>query len=164
MKLGCRTPSCWGVVSRITLDWLSLEWRRRPDGIPITEKSRDDNVIHLNGLYIPHGRKARVLLCCAALPGGLPLRFFRKSRPRRPTNLGRRSGAAPWSASFGWQRFHRLAECRRCRINVWILITMMRTSRRSGHLSRTHQVDGGKAPGDAFLTNRSAYFCSVRYL
>ena len=141
-----------------------MEWRRRPAGIPLAEISRYGNIIHLSGLYIPYDRSVRVLLRRAALPGGLPLRFFEKSRPRRPTKLGRRSGAAPWSASPGCQRFHRLAERRRCRIDVWPLITTMRTPRRGGHLSWTHQVGGGKAPTDAFLTNRSDYFLLFRYL
>ena len=118
------------------------------DLIPITQ---------LNGQYIPYIRQTRVLLSCATLSDRLLLIFLRMSWPRR-------NYAAPWSASFGWKRFPRLAESRPDCLNVGLRITMIRTSRRTGQLSWPLQVVSGKASGNDYLINRMVYLLLVRYL
>ena len=123
--------------------------------IPITQ---------LNAQYVPYVRQTRVLLSCATLSDRLLLLFLRKSWPRRPTKWGRRNCAAHRSASYGWHRFPRLAESRFDCLDVGLLITMIRTSRRTGQLSWPLHVVSGKASANAYLINRMVYLLLVRYL
>ena len=96
-----------GIIFRIASDWLRLEWRRRPAGIPFAERSRADTHYPFKRTVHPvrsAGPRSAVLRNSVRQNSSA---FLEKVAPRRPAKGGRRSCAAPWSASFGWHLFHR---------------------------------------------------------